>query len=282
MIETNRKAEHMAGESQWVTFKVGEDVYGFEIRYVREMLRLPEVRSVPGAAADNLGVTMLRSEVIPVFDLRRRFGMKSLCDHTAELAALLKARLQDHENWVAELKRSVVERREFTLTTDPRKCAFGKWYDSYQTDDPWLARMLRKFNDPHRRIHSIGAEVQKLQQEGRFDEALEKTESTTGMVLTDLRRLFGETIELVVEQGRPSLMVVATNSVSVGVAVDEIRAVVHSYESDIQSPDAIPGSETFPGLIGMLPIKGTDKFTVLLDPTQLYPQLDPAGREVAA
>lgn len=40
---------------------------------------------------------------------------------------MLAERETDHVNWINELERSVQEKRKFTLTTDPYKCAFGKW-----------------------------------------------------------------------------------------------------------------------------------------------------------
>ncbi|HEY3296571.1 MAG TPA: chemotaxis protein CheW [bacterium] len=263
----------MSTETQWVTFRVARETFAFAVQHVKEMLRLPEVHAVPQASPDNLGVILLRSEVIPVFDLRRKFGLQSLTDTADELVTLLRARLQDHENWLAELRRSIAEQREFSLTTDPHKCKFGMWYDTFETDDPWLARLLRRFDEPHRRIHQVGEAVLAFQHAQQYDKAHEAARSTAGLFLADLKRLFGETINHITEQSRPSLMVVATSSATLGVAVDEIQAVVRCHAEEIQPPDSIPGSEDFGGLVGLLPIKGSQKFVMLLDPAQLYPQL---------
>jgi chemotaxis signal transduction protein len=263
----------MGGESQWVTFKVGQEVFGFEIQFVKEMLRLPQVHAVPLSTPDHLGVVLLRSAVIPVFDLRQRFGMTSLSQGTAELVSLLQDRLRDHEDWLAELSASNAERREFGLTTDPHDCAFGQWYDNFHTEDLGLSRLLSRFDEPHRAIHQLGETILIHQRNGEWNKAQAELDQSGQSILTSLRRLFSEAIAQIEDQGRPSLIIVASAAATLGVAVDEIHAVVRCEDSEIQAPDSIPGSEEFGGLIGLLPIKGTPKFTMLLDPAQIYPQL---------
>jgi len=263
----------MVSESQWVTFKVGGETFGFEIQYVKEMLRMPEVHTVPHAAADNIGVILLRSDIVPLFDLRGKFGHESRQKSAEDLIALLRARQQDHENWLNELELSLVERREFALTTDPHKCKFGQWYDSFETDDALLSRILKRFDEPHKHTHAAGERVNELRQMNNWDEALAFVRNTRETILNNLGHLFDEAVSHIEESARPGLVVVGTTRCTLGVAVDEIHAVVRCADDDIQSPDSIPGIEQFGGLIGLLPIKGSDKFTMLLDPAQIYPQL---------
>ncbi|HEY3296570.1 MAG TPA: chemotaxis protein CheW [bacterium] len=270
----------MASESQWVTFRVGGEVFGFEIQYVKEMLRMPDVHAVPHAADDNLGVILLRSEVIPVFDLRRKFGHPSREQAAAGLIELLRARQQDHENWLRELESSVKEEREFSLATDPHKCKFGMWYDQYQSEDAALARILKRFEEPHQRIHLLGAQVKENQAKGDYGNAAVLIQRARELVLTGLCHLFDEAIKHLEESARAGLVLVGTHSCTLGVAVDEIHAVMRCADDEIQPPDSIPGSENFGGLIGLLPIKGSHKFVMLLDPAQLYPQLIAPHKEM--
>ncbi|MBU0508219.1 chemotaxis protein CheW [bacterium] len=260
----------MSAESQWVTFKVAEETLGFEIQYVKEMLRLPEPHVVPHAAPDSLGVILLRSEVIPIFDLRRKFGMQDLYTQGSELCNLLRARQRDHEEWLNELRRCAHEKEPFTLTTDPHQCKFGQWYDTFQSTQFDICRLLERFDQPHAAIHAVGAQVVKLQQEENFEAAA----ATSAKTILDLMIvLFGDLITEIEEKARPSLIVVGSAACTLGVAVDEISAVVRCRDDEIQPPDSIPGVDQFGGLIGLLPQKGTDKFIMLLDPAQLYPQL---------
>ena len=68
-------------ERQLVVFQLGAEFYGVEIARVHEIIRLQAVTRVPRAPAFVEGVINLRGKVIPVVDLRRRFGLPT-ADHT--------------------------------------------------------------------------------------------------------------------------------------------------------------------------------------------------------
>ncbi|HLS90693.1 MAG TPA: chemotaxis protein CheW [Limnochordia bacterium] len=61
--------------SQCVVFSLGDEWYGVDIFQVREIIRVPPVTKIPGAPYWAEGVINLRGGVIPVLDLRKRFGM---------------------------------------------------------------------------------------------------------------------------------------------------------------------------------------------------------------
>lgn len=56
-------------------FDLARESYGVDINRVREIIRMQEVTHVPDAPAFVEGVMNLRGCVIPVVDLRRRFGL---------------------------------------------------------------------------------------------------------------------------------------------------------------------------------------------------------------
>lgn len=68
-------------ERQLVVFELGGELYGVEISRVHEIIRLQTVTRVPRAPTFVEGVINLRGKVIPVVDLRRRFGLPS-AEHT--------------------------------------------------------------------------------------------------------------------------------------------------------------------------------------------------------
>jgi len=63
------------GELQLVVFKLGEEEYGVEIIQVQEIIRVMETTRVPKAPNYIRGVINLRGKVIPVIDLKKRFGL---------------------------------------------------------------------------------------------------------------------------------------------------------------------------------------------------------------
>ena len=64
----------MEKEHQVVGFRIGNETYGVRIGSVREIVRVPEITAVPNAPDVIEGVINLRGKIIPVMDLRKRFG----------------------------------------------------------------------------------------------------------------------------------------------------------------------------------------------------------------
>jgi purine-binding chemotaxis protein CheW len=59
----------------YLTFRLGSEDYGIEIRYVREIVGMQKVTEVPDMPGFVKGVVNLRGQVIPVIDMRLRFHM---------------------------------------------------------------------------------------------------------------------------------------------------------------------------------------------------------------
>ncbi|MHC1710720.1 MAG: chemotaxis protein CheW [Solidesulfovibrio sp.] len=78
MEETLKKQD--AELLQLVTFSIGEEEFGVDILSVQEIIRMMDITKVPRAPDFVEGVINLRGKVIPIIDLRRRFGL-STRDH---------------------------------------------------------------------------------------------------------------------------------------------------------------------------------------------------------
>jgi purine-binding chemotaxis protein CheW len=65
----------VANETQIVVFELGDERYGLDIATVFEIIRHQPITAVPQAPAFVKGVINLRGRIIPVIDLRDRFGM---------------------------------------------------------------------------------------------------------------------------------------------------------------------------------------------------------------
>ncbi len=64
-----------------------------------------------------------------------------------------------HRRWVEQLENAVEYEIEFTGQLDPAQCWYGRWRNSYQTDDQALLALLDEFEDTHRNVHEVGREV---------------------------------------------------------------------------------------------------------------------------
>lgn len=68
----------MANDLHIIGFRIGEESYGIPISLVREIVRVPDITAVPNAPETILGVINLRGKIVPVMDLRKRFGLGKL------------------------------------------------------------------------------------------------------------------------------------------------------------------------------------------------------------
>lgn len=60
--------------AQFLTFTLGEEVYALDIRTVREIIQYGQMTTVPLMPTFVRGVINLRGAVVPVIDLKARFG----------------------------------------------------------------------------------------------------------------------------------------------------------------------------------------------------------------
>jgi purine-binding chemotaxis protein CheW len=63
-------------ESQLVTFMLKDEEFGFDIMSVQEIIRPPKLSKVPRTPAYVDGIANLRGVVLPIIDMRPRFGME--------------------------------------------------------------------------------------------------------------------------------------------------------------------------------------------------------------
>ena len=61
--------------SQYLTFKLGDEIFAINVTQVREVLELTSITKVPRAYDFMRGVINVRGSVVPVVDLRLKFGM---------------------------------------------------------------------------------------------------------------------------------------------------------------------------------------------------------------
>jgi purine-binding chemotaxis protein CheW len=63
---------------KFLTFELGSEAYGIEIRFVTEIVGIQPVTQVPEVPGYVKGIINLRGQVIPVIDMRLRFGKEEV------------------------------------------------------------------------------------------------------------------------------------------------------------------------------------------------------------
>ena len=64
-----------ARSGKYLSFHLGSEEYAIQVLKVREIVKLQHITGVPETPAELKGVINLRGKVIPVVDLRLRFGL---------------------------------------------------------------------------------------------------------------------------------------------------------------------------------------------------------------
>ena len=77
----------MEKELQVVGFRIGRETFGLPIAMVREIVRVPEITSVPNAPEYIEGVINLRGRIIPVVDLAEALRRSSRCAQQERIAS---------------------------------------------------------------------------------------------------------------------------------------------------------------------------------------------------
>ncbi len=101
-------------EGKYLTFALGEEEYGLEILKVREIIGYMKITAVPKTPHEAKGVINLRGQVIPVVDLRAKFGMEA-ADVTEQTCIIVVEITQGDRNFSTGI---VVDRVQEVLDID--------------------------------------------------------------------------------------------------------------------------------------------------------------------
>jgi purine-binding chemotaxis protein CheW len=79
--EINQQIGLTTDGSQFLTFQLGEELYGVDILRVQEIKGYTAVTKIPNTPAHIKGVLNLRGTIVPIVELRTKFGMPTI-DYT--------------------------------------------------------------------------------------------------------------------------------------------------------------------------------------------------------
>jgi len=85
--------------TQYLTFKLGDEVFALDISKVREVLDFTMVTKVPQTPDFMRGVINLRGNVVPVVDMRLKFGM-TMTEKTVNTCVIISEVLVDGEKTI--------------------------------------------------------------------------------------------------------------------------------------------------------------------------------------
>ncbi|PCJ19087.1 MAG: chemotaxis protein CheW [Candidatus Cloacimonadota bacterium] len=77
----NLEFEEDTQEGKFLTFKINNEDYGISIRYITEIIGIQKITPLPDLEGCVKGVINLRGKIIPVIDVRIKFGLSELDYH---------------------------------------------------------------------------------------------------------------------------------------------------------------------------------------------------------
>lgn len=107
---------------QYLTFKLAEEIFALDVAKVREILEITTITKVPQTPDSMRGVINLRGSVVPVIDMRLKFGM-SETEQTVNTCIIVVEVNMDGDSTVlgalADSVQEVVEMEPDTIETAP-------------------------------------------------------------------------------------------------------------------------------------------------------------------
>jgi len=94
---------------QYITFKLGDELFAINVAQVREVLELPHITKVPTAPDYMRGVVNVRGKAIPVVDLRLKFGLVPTPDTINSRIVVMELELDGETTVIGGIADSVHE-----------------------------------------------------------------------------------------------------------------------------------------------------------------------------
>jgi purine-binding chemotaxis protein CheW len=94
---------------QYLTFKLDEEVFALEVANVREILEMTAMTRVPRVPEYMRGVINVRGSVVPVLDMRLKFGLSRTETTVNTCIVVVEVNLDDEKTVIGALVDSVQE-----------------------------------------------------------------------------------------------------------------------------------------------------------------------------
>ncbi len=120
----------MAQAGKYLTFQLGKEVYGIEILKVQEIIGMMNITHIPKTPDFVRGVINLRGKVIPVIELRRKFGMESMTDTERTCIVVVQVKWADNTITMGLLVDEVSEVLNVTPDQIEAPPSFGAGVDT--------------------------------------------------------------------------------------------------------------------------------------------------------
>lgn len=228
MEEYQYESEGQSNQSsQFVTFSLDGEEFGVPIAFVKEIVRVPEITRIPLAPVFVDGVANLRGNILPVINLRQRFGLPQEAQNDDNRAVVIEVNgkltglMVDRVSEVLRVSRESVELPPAVVATN--------------IDSAYL-RGIAKLDNGHRLVLLLDIDrvIPAMEMEAAYQQAGQMVEKQQGDRLRSSEGQLVEEIQLVTFQAAEEEYAIEIMHVQEIIRVTEISRVP-------RSPDFIEG-----------------------------------------
>lgn len=97
---------------QYIKIEMGEELFGFDISYVDNIVRMQRMTRVPNVAPYIKGVINLRGEIIPIMSLRLKLGLEEAEETKATRIIIVKMEQYGKIGMIVDAVKEVVSLTE--------------------------------------------------------------------------------------------------------------------------------------------------------------------------
>jgi len=263
-------------QEQLVTFRLAHEEYAFPISDVEEIIRVPQITQVPNAPPFVQGISTLRNRVLPVVDLRTKFGLRMLVAETEDFVSRMHGFEQSHAGLVRQLAEAV---EGSTTRDDPfveEECEFRMWRKSFFTSDGVLESLLAPVDHADRLLHKAVTSAAKALAAGDRQGALVAHQQRVEPAWVELRRAFKKMFKGVTQREDERCIVIGVDGMSLALRIDAVNEVLQVPHDAIErTPETLSGGGASEDQIrGVAKLDQGRRLILILDARKLLGQGD--------
>jgi chemotaxis signal transduction protein len=264
-----------------VNFRVGEKYIALNILDILVTERYQnDLTTIPTEDNSFLGVKDYVGTPTPVFDLGLIMNNSVTQELNLKLVEIFAKGERDHAQWLSALEESLKNDTPFILEKSNHKCQFGQWYDGFTVEDEDLSSLLKRFEEPHKRLHDLADKLFSLKSSGQLPEALRVLEIERSGTYVQLKRLFEDAQTQIKESYKPIIVYTTMDGRTpyIGLLVDSVEDSVNINDSEIKSLSKIMetgfklNQQTQKMLNGI--VKIDNKYSLIIDSTAIFDKED--------
>lgn len=230
----------------WVLFRLLDNVYAISCDAVSSLFQLSNITPLPDYTNNVRGVIKYQQKIIQLLDIKKIFEIKTIEEEIKEFNELISSRKQEYIDWFSKLEEKVTKNPELEIITDHANSDFGKWYNSYDSKKNNIMFLVtfKKFDEPHRALYGIAAEIEREIRHGDADKALELFKRAKTKEFKQIISLFNELKNSFAESKKEIVIVFEGNNNFISMAVDEIIAIeeLGEFETEVLANTSMSSS----------------------------------------